>query len=612
MLKILFICLLFINIVFGVSYDYIVIGAGSAGSIVSSRLAKNGSSVLVLDAGEESVQTQGLNGQDVAGTQGTFNSKNTYTPQKTFTKYDIPLYWSSVYLTGLNWDIPGAGVAKVTGGCGMHNGMVFQRGQQADYDGWNVGGWNWSSLFPYFLRIETILDPALSASTNHGHSGPIKVKTIPFDQEGNDFIQASASAGLPFNSDFQNDVRDGCGYFQFNIDEHGIRSSPFHKYLLPALSLPNIKLITKVTVLKINFVPSSTSGGPPTARSVLIQFANQSTTIFTANKEIILSAGALNTPKILMNSGIGNSTYLGSYSSKIPNVYSNLPGVGKNLQNHFLAFTVWAYNSPEQRPTFYDLFTETNKFEAGTGDSILATPGFSVGCWLRPNASAVGVSENVMLILPGTLGSTTPYPTLSIGVSISKPKPNNHWIGLSSNQTGSANDFYTKSPELHFSLLNDNDDVQTLIRGILETRRVMSYPPMNSKASSISPPLSISSNSDLSDWVKNNTIAHDHWCGTAKMGAPSDPMAVVDSRLRVIGVNGLRVVDASVIPTIVNSLVHATVMVIAEKGADMILDDNYQPGSSTTTTTTSTTTTTGGGILTLSLTSLSSLSLTSL
>ncbi|GAM19215.1 hypothetical protein SAMD00019534_023900 [Acytostelium subglobosum LB1] len=570
-------------------YDYIVVGAGSAGSIVATRLAQNGSTVLVIDGGEGS--TVEVGGKDVVGTQGTLSPSNTYTPVSTFTKYDVPLYWSAAYITGLKWDITGASVAKVTGGCGMHNGMVFQRGLESDYNNWGVTGWNWSSMFPYFLKIETILDPSLSTSTLHGHSGPINVGTHPFDQEGNDFISSCSAAGLPFNPDFQNNTRDGCGYFQFNIDPTGIRSSPFHKYLKPALVTysSTLKLLTQVTVLKVNFIKACTSC-IPNAASVTVSFnGNGTVSTITCNKEIILSAGALNTPKILLNSGIGNATYLATYSSVIPTVYSNLPGVGRNLQNHFLAFTVWSYNATSNRPTFYDLFTQSLFFET-SGAGILGTPGFSVGAWLRPNATAVGVSENVMLILPGVLGTTTPFQALSIGVSISRPAPNNHFIQLNADQSGTANAFYLRSPDLHFTLLNKQADVDTLVRGIQESRRIMSFAPMNGRAAPVIPAPD-QTTAELATWVQANAIAHDHWCCTAKMSStPSDTMAVVDNHLRVLGVKKLRVIDASVMPTIVDSLVHATVMAIAEAGADYVIADNMPPPS-----TTGTTTTTGGG-----------------
>ncbi|GAM19541.1 hypothetical protein SAMD00019534_027160 [Acytostelium subglobosum LB1] len=553
------------------TYDYIIIGSGSSGSIVASRLADNGSSVLVLEAGGGS--SFALGNRDVVATQGNMGANGAYTPTSVYTKYEVPLYWSSSYLTGPNWDIAGAGVAKVTGGCGNHNGMVFNRGTSTDYDGWNVNGWNAASMLPYFIKSETILDPPLAASTLHGHSGPINVGTHPFDSEGADFISSCNAAGLPFNADFQNDTRDGCGYFQFNIDPNGIRSSPFEKYLKPKLNKPNLTLLTGIHVLRINFIQPILNPTPIASSVLAHNVSTGVSTTFTALKEVILAAGALNTPKILLNSGVGDASYLATYSSKIPYVYSNRTGVGKNLQNHFLALTVWSYNATSNRPTFYDMFSQSLLFQTG-GGGILGTPGFSVGAWLRPNASATGVSENVMLILPGVLGSSTPFQSMSVGVSISQPAPNNHSIVLGSNTALSAVDFYLQAPKLNFNMFSNQADVDTIVRGIMETRRIMSFPPMNNRATPVNPPSTLST-SELGDWVRNSSIAHQHWCGTAKMGNTNDPTAVVDSRLKVIGVNNLRIVDASIIPTIPNSLMHATVIAIAEKAADLIIQDKY-------------------------------------
>eukprot|EP01133_Synstelium_polycarpum_P014224 gene14224-16783_t len=551
-------------------YDYIVVGSGAAGSIVASRLAANGDSVLVIEAGAAS--TSDYDGDLVAGTQGMVDGTNTYEPLKELTQYEVPLYWSSTYLTGVKWDIDGAGVAKVMGGCSMHNGMVFQRGKQADYNGWGVSGWGWTDMFPIIKRLETILDPPLAGSALHGHSGRIKVGTHPFDKEGSDFLASCTAAGLPFNSDFQQDTRDGCGYFQFNINQKGIRSSSLQEYLTPADNMyPNLDVLKETTVLRVlidtNLLGQKVAKGVRTIRN-----SNGNIINFFATKEVILSAGALNTPKLLLNSGVGDATYLATLSSKIPVVNSNLPGVGQNLQNHFLAFTVWQYTDISQRPTFYDLFSQSLAYQT-SGGGILGTPGFSVGAWLRPNATATE-AENVMLVMPGTLGTTTPFPALSIGVSIAYPAPNTHYIRLNADSSGTQTDFFLRKPDLHFTLSNMPADVDTLVRGIKESRRIMSYAPMSSLATPMVPPASVSSDADLSAWVINNTIAHEHWCCTAKMGASSDPNAVVDNRLRVFGIKNLRVVDASVIPKIPHSLVHVTVMAIAEKAADIIIADN--------------------------------------
>ncbi|EFA79441.1 choline dehydrogenase [Heterostelium album PN500] len=557
----------------------IKLGSGSSASIVADRLSAKGHTVLVIEAGKRSIGD--LGGLDVVGTKGKLDPTSMeYTPERQVTIYDVPLYWQSSSITGGKWGYKGAGIAKLVGGCGVHNGMVFQRGLSSDYDSWNLPGWNWTTMSTYLKKLEKQLDPQLATSDLHGHDGKIKVGSIPFDKEGQQFLASCNASGLPFNSDFQQDFRDGCGYFHFNIDKtKGERSTPAHEYLLDAVNSKRVELLPEATVTRIRWrydIPSRKYEATG-VEFVLNKYKDKVFTV-DASKEVILAAGTLNTPKILLQSGVGNSTYLNQYRDKIPMVVSNLPGVGRNLQNHFLFFSVYQYSDVNSRPTMYDLFSLDLAYKS-QGAGIFGTPGYSVGVWLRGNSTKEKSAENVMIVQPGVIGTTTPFPSVSLGISIGKPEPNNHWLDLSTNQSGSKIDFFMRPPNINFTLLNNPLDVQKMVRGFKEAKRIMSFPPMSTLMTPAVPPPTATSDADLEAYIRANINAHEHWCGTSKMGLTSDPMSVVDPRLKVIGVRGVRVVDASVIPIIPDSLVHATVMAIAEKASDLILEDYPNQGS---------------------------------
>eukprot|EP01133_Synstelium_polycarpum_P016348 gene16348-19447_t len=554
-------------------YDYIIVGSGSSGSIVADRLSEKGHSVLILEAGKRSIAA--LGGQDFVGTKGSINpANNEYTPERPITKYDVPLYWQSASITGPRWNIKGAGVAKVVGGGGVHNGMVFQTGRQSDYDSWNVNGWNFTTMKPYLRKLETIMDPHLVGSPNHGHTGRIKVGSKPFDKEGQQFIASCNASGLPFNSDFNQDTRDGCGFFQFNIDEKGERSSPCHEYLVRATKRNNVDLVSEATVIRIKWRTNLLTGKKEACGVEYVEAGsptNIKLALINLSGEVILAAGALNTPKILMQSGVGNATYLAKYSQQIPTVVSNLPGVGMNLQNHFIVFSVFKYNDTITRPNINELFSLNLAYQT-TGAGIFGTPGYSVGAWLRANASTT-ISETVMIVQPGVIGSTTPFPSMMLGISIAKPAANNHWLELTPNKTGTALDMFMRPPILNFTMLNHPEDVAAMVRGYKEALRILSFPPMSNFVEPMNPPANIDTDVEIEQYIRENINAHEHWCSTAKMGELSDPMAVVDPNLKLIGVKGVRIVDASVIPIIPHSLLHATVMAIAEKASDHILAD---------------------------------------
>ncbi|GAM28482.1 hypothetical protein SAMD00019534_116580 [Acytostelium subglobosum LB1] len=550
-------------------YDFIVVGSGPAGSIVSYRLAEEGYSVLVLEAGKQSMGK--LGGEDIVGTKGVMSPTGEYLAKERVTIYDVPSKWQAASISGAKWGYKGTGIAQIVGGCTNHNGMVFQPGTCADYNSWGVPGWNCSVITNAIKKLSTIQTPALVNSTIHGHSGPIKINSLPFDREGMDFIASCNASGLPFNDDFQKEPRDGCGYFNFNVDKNtGLRSSPAHEYLIKAINDYSTDLVAEATVQRIKWRFDLFSN-KYMATGVEYVLKSNPSRVYTVNarKEVILAAGALNTPKILMQSGVGNETYLNQFKPHIPNVVSDLPGVGRNLKNHFLFFGLFKYDGPETRPSLYEQFSLDIQYQT-TGAGFHGTPGYSTGVWLRSNRSDPLSVENVMIVQPGAIGSITPFKSVMLGVSISKPKPGVHFIALSTNKSGDCYEFFARHPEVNFTLFQNPEDANTLLRGWKEANRIMSFPPMSSLMTNIVPG-NANNDTEMLAYIKSSAVPHDHWCCTAKMGPATDPMAVVDPQLRVIGVKSLRVVDASVIVDLPHSLMQATVMAVAEVAAGHII-----------------------------------------
>ncbi|KYR02760.1 choline dehydrogenase [Tieghemostelium lacteum] len=576
-LKIIFIVQLFyIGVSYGLLgsilsyYDFIVVGSGVAGGIIVDRLSAQGYNVLLLEAGGPSIAE--LDGMEYVGTKGTFNPTTmTYKPQRPITKAEVPLYWQTISGIGEKWDIKGAGVGKMIGGSGTHNGMVYQRGVDDDYNNWNVTGWAWNDMLPYFKKVETVLDESLQNDPTRGYSGAIKVKSIPFDVEGSDFIKSCQASGLPLNNNFnQVNYRDGCGYYQFNINQDGERSSTAKEYLVRASKRNNVQVIYRATVTRIKWTFNLLKNRYD-ATGVEYVKDNQTFTV-TMKKEIILSAGALNTPKILLNSGVGDGTYLSQYSSQIP-LIKHLPGVGKNLQNHVMVFNTWNYSNcmeDAKKPNYYNLFSIDLEYSSA-GAGILGTPGYSVGVWLRGNYS-VAQTENLAAIFPGSPGGAFKHPVISLAISLAHPT-NIHQVVLSNYTAGEPLINFLQKPSVLLLKPIHNEEVQTLVRGIKESRRILSYPPLVNQVTPFIPDNSYQTDQDLEDWVRSNAINHEHWSASCKMGMVNDPTAVVGPNLKVIGVGKVRVVDASIMPKITHSLVQATVMAIGEKASDLIISD---------------------------------------
>ncbi|KAJ7699844.1 alcohol oxidase [Mycena metata] len=562
-------------------YDFVIVGGGTAGNVIASRLTENPHvSVLVLEAGPTN--------QGVLDAQVPFLSNGV-------SDTGSPYSWN--YTT-----IPQAGADNhsfaalrgyILGGCSSHNGFAYTRGAAADFDRYaqmtGDEGWSWNKIFPYFLKNERWSAPADNHNTQgqfnpaiHGTKGPISVSLLgyPWPEFAQHVIQTTKELpdDFPFNLDMNSGKPLGIGWLQFTIG-HGERSSSATGYLTPGvIQRPNLDVLLHAQASKlVNPTQSKVSPNEPvTFQGVQFRYGT-SLFVAKASKEIILSAGTIGTPQILLNSGIGDRTALQALG--IPTVL-NLPSVGKNMSEHPYSGVSWAVNSNQtfesitQNATRYnEAFAEWNR--SHTGPFVDAGgPGTHAG-WLRLKADSP-----LFKIHPDpSPGPSAPHFEMLFQVRwIVRKHYLRHFISLVAamvspvsrgSVTLSSSDPFA-APVIDLGLLSNEFDALALAEGLKLALKFTSAPNWKGYLGAPTVDLAAMSPAELTAYVRANSGPGYHIVGTAGMSPRGARYGVVDPDLKVKGIAGLRVIDASVVPIVPGAHTQAVTYVVAERGADLV------------------------------------------
>ncbi|MEM7251961.1 MAG: choline dehydrogenase [Pseudomonadota bacterium] len=526
------------------AYDYIIVGAGSAGCVLANRLSANPDvRVLLLEAG---------------GRDSNFWIKVPAGYVKTMDNPAVNWLFQTTPdpKTG-NRAIP-VPRGRTLGGSSSINGMIYVRGQALDYDTWaQLGnrGWSYQDVLPYFKKSQHREE----ASTDyHGVDGPLNVRELDERHPLMDaLIDAGEAIGVPRNPDYNGATQEGFGYFQVT-HKNGQRHSAADAYLHPISGRANLQIETHAQVERIDFDGRRATG--------VTYRQHGKTHAELAGREVILAAGAIQSPQLLELSGVGDATRLSELG--IPVVH-HLPGVGENLQDHYIVRVVWQINQPftlNEQLRGPSLVREVAKYMFGRRGALTLTPGVVYGfVKSRPelagpdiqyhtaHASFANPAKRVLDRVPG----------LTIGPCQLRPESRGSVHATTSNPFA--------APAIAPNFLDALVDQQTQIAGVRIARSLGATAALGRYITEERVPGSgCDTDDEILDFVRSTGATVYHPVGTCKMG--SDPMAVVDDQLRVHGIAGLRVVDASIMPTLTSGNTNAPAIMIGEKGADLILD----------------------------------------
>jgi len=524
-------------------FDYVVVGGGSAGCVLAARLTEDaGVTVCLLEAGpvDKSVLIHCPAGLAVLAKNGAANWAFQTVPQ-----------------AGLNGRRGYQPRGKVLGGSSSVNAMIYLRGQPRDYDDWAAegnAGWGWNDVLPYFKRAE---HNERGADAYHGTGGPLNVKDLTTPHRfGGVFVDAAKEAGYPRNPDFNGARQEGVGAYQVT-HKNGERFSVAKGYLTPNLARPNLTVVTSAHTNRVLFDGLRATG-------VEARVGGETRT-FVARREVLLAAGALQSPQLLMLSGIGPAAHLRALGIEVRH---DLPGVGGNLQDHVDVVQVL------DAPKLTDLFglslagmlnTIKGIFEWRRHRRGLLTTNFAeAGGFIksRPDEERPDLQLHFVIGKLVDHGRKTVFGHgYSCHVCLLRPKSRGN-VRLASADPKAA-------PLIDPNFLAEADDMQRLVRGFKAMRHILEQPALAAfGARELAKSAGARSDAEIEAFIRGHADTIYHPVGTCRMG--SGPLDVVDAELRVRGVQGLRVVDASIMPAIVSGNTNAPTVMIAEKAADMI------------------------------------------
>lgn len=527
------------------TFDYVVVGGGTAGCVLANRLTETGRhTVLLLEAG----------------------------PRDWNPWIHIPVgYFKTMHNPGTDWcyvtepceGLNGRSIqwprGKVLGGSSSINGLIYIRGQGEDYDYWRqLGntGWSFDDVLPYFKKAE---DFECGADDYHGTGGPLGVAPARAKLELCDhFIAAAAAAGIPTTSDFNAEAQEGAGYIQQTI-RNGFRCSTAAGYLRPAKKRANLKVLTGAHVERILFEGRRATG--------IRYFTTSGQQDVRASREVIMAAGAIGSPQILMISGIGPAGHLKDHGI---DVAKDMKGVGENLQDHLQVRMVFKVKRPISLNT--QVNNPARKAMMGLQYILMRTGPLTFGASLvcafsrsGPQAATPDIQWHMQPLSADKPGDGL-HKFSAFTSSTCQLRPESR--GRIELRSADPRDY----PAIHPNYLATETDRRVTVAGMKMNRNITGQEPLASLiAEELVPGSAFQSDVELLDAARNISQTIYHPVGTCRMG--SDPAAVVDEKLRVHGIEGLRIVDASVMPTLTSGNTNAPTIMVAEKASDMILED---------------------------------------